>query len=177
MERPRKRRFPRVAAAAAAVLLAAVASALPSTTAHATLPGASNASTARPSSTTTIITNDVDEKRTADGYCVASLNLEWVLQVIEDSASSDAQGPGMYAQAEIYQTRASYNATPPDWVCQGWLERSTDDGQTWTTVGDYHLTHYEAQTIKGYFYWADDGYQARSCAMSKTSPIVCTAAF
>jgi hypothetical protein len=48
-------------------------------------------------------------------------------------------------------------------ACQGWLERSTDSGQTWSTVSGVHIGA-DGQTVgTDYYYDNDANYRARVC--------------
>ncbi|WP_143079084.1 hypothetical protein [Streptomyces monashensis] len=78
-----------------------------------------------------------------------------------------------YAQAGVYQsTRDS------GYGCEGWLQRSTDGGATWSTIsGKTFTTGPGDQEFTGWYY-DGPGYKARACAWDADTGITaCTKAF
>lgn len=93
--------------------------------------GAANASTG----------NQVVVGSNADGYCTLLLLGTW------DGYGDD------YAAAEIIDNN-------PWFSCSGVLQRSSDGGQTWTDVSDWHYLS-PGQSVTTYNYWDGDGYLCR----------------
>ena len=66
---------------------------------------------------------------------------------------------GTYAYATFFNNDAG-------WACTGWLERSTNGGQSWYLVSGYHTIASSASTLhldQTDIYWDGPGYEARAC--------------
>ena len=81
--------------------------------------------------------------------------------VTQDTATGDCMaelfhGSGDFVRGTFYNDDSSY-------TCEGWLERSTNDGASWSLLSDYHTLASGAADQNTDDYYDGPGYWAKAC--------------